>query len=452
MKKLLPKLIASILALTVSASLVAMSSYAWYTMSASPEVNGIQVNIGGTDTILVAPDVMVTGEDGLVYHYPGAFSQTLDFEQTTYDYLDTLAGLTPVSTADGLNWVVPDYYDREDAMVQAGLAVDGQIKDPTEFLVDNRLQYANLENGNENGNYIYLDFWVVAPLDGYQLRVSTGDKTEDSGSYVITLMEPQASADGGYILGEADQTAAASVRIGFLANEDWASAQNVALYAQTPDYVDAYEYLIGCYQEHGQPLDWYSAAVNRFTVYEPNGNLHPGSESSSEDYVITTPLAVIDGEIKAVDIREQLTVQTASKWNTVVNTETGETDVLLNQVFQGAILDAQARSLTEDQLFDYFYKERLQMLLMPYLERGRFVQYTESIYGAAVDGVLAADSVVLNERLAGATNDVYITTLKKDIPQRVRMFIWLEGQDVDCVNSEASKFAVNIELAGGSGN
>jgi hypothetical protein len=52
---------------------------------------------------------------------------------------------------------------------------------------------------------------------------------------------------------------------------------------------------------------------------------------------------------------------------------------------------------------------------------------------------------------AGATDDVYIIQLERNVPQRIRMFIWLEGQDIDCVDSvNSARFAVNIELAGGS--
>ena len=48
----------------------------------------------------------------------------------------------------------------------------------------------------------------------------------------------------------------------------------------------------------------------------------------------------------------------------------------------------------------------------------------------------------------GATDDVYITQLEGSVPQRVRMFVWLEGQDVDCINAAAtSGFAISIELA-----
>ena len=52
---------------------------------------------------------------------------------------------------------------------------------------------------------------------------------------------------------------------------------------------------------------------------------------------------------------------------------------------------------------------------------------------------------------AGATENVYIVKLEQIKPQRIRMFIWLEGQDVDCIDGiDASRIAVNIEFAGGS--
>ena len=46
--------------------------------------------------------------------------------------------------------------------------------------------------------------------------------------------------------------------------------------------------------------------------------------------------------------------------------------------------------------------------------------------------------------------DVEIIKLERNVPQRVRMFIWLEGQDIDCSDKISSaRFAVSIELAGG---
>ena len=75
---------------------------------------------------------------------------------------------------------------------------------------------------------------------------------------------------------------------------------------------------------------------------------------------------------------------------------------------------------------------------------GAFVSQTKNL----ADGRnLEAENVPL----AGATDDIYMIELEKNVPQRIRMFIWLEGQDVDCIEQiAASSFAVNIELACGN--
>ena len=52
---------------------------------------------------------------------------------------------------------------------------------------------------------------------------------------------------------------------------------------------------------------------------------------------------------------------------------------------------------------------------------------------------------------SGATEDVYIIRLERNVPQRIRMFIWLEGQDADCVNEvNTAGFVLSLELAGSS--
>ena len=50
---------------------------------------------------------------------------------------------------------------------------------------------------------------------------------------------------------------------------------------------------------------------------------------------------------------------------------------------------------------------------------------------------------------SGATEDVTIVCLEKNIPQRIRMFIWIEGQDSDCASSLNNvSFTLGLELAG----
>ena len=83
-----------------------------------------------------------------------------------------------------------------------------------------------------------------------------------------------------------------------------------------------------------------------------------------------------------------------------------------------------------------------------YITKGSFFKNTADLYDAAIDGVVNEEHTEILAQ-AGATEDITITTLEKNVPQRIRMFIWLEGQDVDCVNSAAaSGLAVNVELVG----
>ena len=85
---------------------------------------------------------------------------------------------------------------------------------------------------------------------------------------------------------------------------------------------------------------------------------------------------------------------------------------------------------------------------MPYVVKGEFIKRTSDLYALGSSGYVTDDNIsIINQ--AGATDDVYITTLEKDVPQRIRMFVWLEGQDIDCNDSiENVNFAISIELAG----
>ena len=52
---------------------------------------------------------------------------------------------------------------------------------------------------------------------------------------------------------------------------------------------------------------------------------------------------------------------------------------------------------------------------------------------------------------AGAADDVVIAELQRNVPQRIRMFVWVEGQDVDCASViAASGLMLRLELAGSS--
>ena len=84
------------------------------------------------------------------------------------------------------------------------------------------------------------------------------------------------------------------------------------------------------------------------------------------------------------------------------------------------------------------------------VSHGSFFQRTATLYELAVNNRVSAEMVAESVSVAGATDDVYITMLERNTPQRIRMFIWLEGQDPDCrtLTAESRNFVLNLELAG----
>lgn len=443
MDRTLRKLIAAALSLVLSAVMVVTMSYAWMTLSASPIAEGMQITIGGGNTILIAADQTQT-VDGTVYHYPGVFSPTLNFHKMKeYSYLSSVANLSPVSTADGLHWYIPDYYDSTDPEILNGDAVVGQLKPTGRFALDTQLSYANLSKESGENGYVYLDFWVVSPGSDYYLRVSKGD--DGSGSYVLELMEPkEVDVDGdgtreSYALISTSGKAASTVRVGFLANEDIVMDDTMLYYQDNPAYRSQYTKLKGVYHNAGDPM-WYSMSY-QFTIYEPNGDLFPTGENGV--YRPTYPLGYQDnGLAMPTDISDRLTVQMTNRFKNA-----SATGVPLDELFQTAILGKTFDSLEEVKTA--FYHDYLQGQLMPYVEKGEFVQNTASLYSYCRNDNEVDASELAALGMAGATTDVTIVKLEKNVPQRIRMFVWLEGQDPDAVNGiEELDLALSIELAG----
>lgn len=449
MKKAYIKLLLTLTSLVVSMVMVVSVSYAWMVLSNNPVAEGIQITIGGGNTILVAAD-MTREADGTVYHYPGAFDGTLNFSQNAgYAYLNGLSNLTPVSTADGINWFIPAYYDVTDPEVQNGTVLSGTLKPWDQFQRDDTLQYANLGSGETRaaslGSYIYLDFWVVSPGSDYTLRISTGE--DSGGSYVIGLPEAAADADGGYSLSFGESSADACVRVGLLANPGYITDNTMLYYQNSPVYSPEYTRLRGTYPEPGQSVG--ESSGYRFTIFEPNASRHPANETDQGSYFITSPLGLIDGNVVPVNVASRLTVQTQSAWT---DAPTGD-GTKLEQRFQAAALEPSFQNLSLEEMTQKFYDDYLGAQVDPYVSKGLFLKNTQSLYNAVGSGGTADSSFLGEEFTATATDDVYIVKLEKNVPQRIRMFVWLEGQDADCVNSaEASSFALRIELAGSHDN
>lgn len=443
MKKTLMKLSAAAVLVVIALVVVVVSTFAWYTMSGTPEVGGMQLNIGVGGTIQIAADMVVTTADGVV-HYPGNFSDSLNFSRySAYDYLRQVTTLTPVSTADGTHWFFPAAADAADSNVLSG------------YLMDDSYTYANLTqlpaDDSVHGSYVMVDFWVMAPMD-CSLRVSYGDA--DSGSYVVSLPYPEQSADGSYEMATPDDLLPACVRVGFLADTRTQTDGSMQAYVDSAAYDERVRRLRGKYGEAGDEWDYYEP---KFTVYEPNADVHSGEGVYSEtpdgavyrtcadgSYVTTYPIGYVDGQARPVDITADTAVQTATRW-----LQEGET-TLLQQLFETFML-GQSEAEDGQTLFAKFCSEYLGYQCDAYIEKGDFIRDTASLQQACgADGSVAPedfDSLLT----AGAVDDVTIVDLQKDVPQRIRMFVWVEGQDVDCANViAASGLMINLELSGES--
>lgn len=415
-------------ALLCAMAMIVMSSYAWLTASTSPVAEGIQVAVGGGSTILLAPDVV--NDEGV--HYPGAFGATLRLD----DLLDADAysGLTPVSTADGLNWYLPAYYTEDDLEVQAGTARAGDLKPYDQFLCDETLTYAKLPVDDERaakGSYLYADFWVVSPGSRYELRVSTSNDASGAGSYVVDL--PQVvKTKNGFAMQTPEYPASESLRVGFLVNQN-AALDSEDAYKKSSDFDRRYTVLMGGYQEPGEPTSvLYS--YNRFHIYEPNGNSHTAQGETG--YIATYPLGRNDTSVTGIPVGSWLSVQMASQWE----------KNKVNDLFTASVQQAGGTATAAD-VQAQLYKTLAGR--SDYVNKGQFIQNTDQLYTS-----MGEDHTVLRTTLekmdkAGANESNSIVTLERNVPQRIRMFIWLEGQDADCVSgASVSGFAMRIELAG----
>jgi len=122
---------------------------------------------------------------------------------------------------------------------------------------------------------------------------------------------------------------------------------------------------------------------------------------------------------------------------------------MIAQQFSAFMAGRDITGQTAQSLSRQFFQERLQYQVFPYVTKGRFISNTQNLYAIAAQDKLAQSEELAQLSQSGATEDVYLTQLRSNVPQRIRMYIWLEGQDVDCVNLAATGgFVVSIELAG----
>lgn len=454
------KLTALALMVIMSLTVAVTSTYAWLTMSSSPVLEGLRVTVGGDNTIKVAADISAKTEDGTTVHYPAAFTEHLNLSlYSQYEYLSKLAGLSPVSTADGVNWFLPAYYKSSDLEVQNGNAAAGTIRPVQDFTREVDLASANQTGtltDSRAGHYAYFDLWVMSPSGDCDLRVATGtDPDDDSGSYVIALPDLSKGADGSFALNENASSVAASARVGFLVNTTPLSGESgttalLSAISENSNTGGSYNSLRGIYAERGSTQN--NLGSESFVIYEPNADCHPGSASDG-GYIATYPVGADEnGKGKEQSVFTHLTVQKKSRWKTDGNGKSllaGQLEAALFQ-FETQLGEEKMNALTAEQAAELFYAKYLQGQYSFLVQKGHFFPNSAALsMGIDPNTRSIAGAELGTYKTAGATEDAVIVRLERNVPQRIRVFIWLEGQDADCTGAaENLRFAVNLQLAG----
>ncbi|MCD8376937.1 MAG: hypothetical protein LUD69_08330 [Oscillospiraceae bacterium] len=406
----------------LSLTMVSVGTYAWMSVSTSPVIDGVSVMISGRSTIQIAADTVYTDENQNTVHLPGEFGDSLTLTSSG-------AVLTPVSTADGLNWFQPVYGGSLGELTgfadAAALAVDGTDED----------------GGLGDGCFVYYDIWLLSPGADYDLHISVGEEDSADGSYVLSVPDLTAGDETDYQL----DASAASVRVGFLVLSG-SDDEAVSAYFASNQADEQVQALQGTSDE-----DW-SGETTDFTIYEPNADWHDASAESytyaggeltsaayaSGGYAATQAIVSAEGDTE--DVTAITAVQLTSAWredSSGVNLATQYNVWALNQ--------------TNPTVSGFL--SAIQYQLDDYVKRGRFLQST-----AALTGLLdsAGTGTVEKEAMdalatSGAAGDVAITQLEAQTAQRIRIFIWLEGQDADCVSqAQTVQLLVRLELAGES--
>lgn len=455
------KLTALALMVIMSLTVAVTSTYAWLTMSSSPVLEGLRVTVGGDNTIKVAADISAKTEDGTTVHYPAAFTEHLNLSlYSQYEYLGKLAGLSPVSTADGVNWFLPTYYKSSDLEVQNGNAAAGTIRPVQAFTREVDLASANQTGpltDSQAGHYAYFDLWVMSPSGDCDLRVATGtDPDDDSGSYVIALPDLSKGADGSFALNENASSVAASARVGFLVNTTPLSGESgttalLSAISENSNTGGSYNSLRGVYAEKGSSTQNFHGSES-FVIYEPNADCHPGSASDGS-YIATYPVGADEnGKGKEQPVITHLTVQKQSTWKadgTGKSLLAGQLEAALFQ-FKTQLGGEKMNALTAEQAAELFYAKYLQGQYSFLVQKGHFFLDSTSLStGLDPNTRSIAGAELGTYKTAGATEDAVIVRLERNVPQRIRVFIWLEGQDADCTGAaENLRFAVNLQLAG----
>lgn len=393
MKNRKASLFIALITLVVAISMAAAATYAWFTIAQTPEVHGIGISLKVDESEL--PFLLSLEEDGAYMT-----EVSLDSRIQVGDLL------RPVSTADGVHWFTAKY------------GADGEIEGLNMFE-----KYEDFSNQGLSGNmnYIYYaDIWVKCRDEkndtngGYTLHLNnpyTVERAVENKETVFgTFAVPQLSVSGGKYA-ENTGSAATSCRIGFF----------------------VYNYV-----QNGS--DWVPQNTGDFWIFEPNADSH--NFDAVEAYKSSGNIGYdqMSGNNYLID-GSGTTYNQVSKLETLSNGKVYET--FLPRYDNGVIEMVPQSSLnTVRQLTSTWSAEKYEALnpsITDYgcAQLGKIGDFIKIIPGTSEFSVI------------DVSDTPAIATITTKHTQKIRVFFWIEGQDVDCWNDVISdSLFMNIEFRG----
>lgn len=486
------KLNMTMIALVVSIIVLVMAAFAWFVLSTNPEIKGMNFRVNADQAILVSQD----GKD---------FSNSEDLSEKFAD----VGALVPSSTVDGLNWFVCKY-DLSGNVLQKPDDTFGTqfqyLRFPNGGNVANATKSEGSASGSEDGNtsqqagaegtagtgetekekcyYIYTDIWLKTQEDETEVYLSVpsnldygkGDRTEND-----TNKPDETEKDhyGSYVMSyhvDKDENGKKTIQLTDRGSETCARVGFQVLDEKNGD---------------NEPAEIKTSAVttNNFYIYEPNADRRSEADKTSDEYNADEYVAGFNAK-EFFDEKDfasadgsyiptfpiQVNEDTLKELGSALKNITGDYDDTVTKwnfdgegaregfkgydgnisVFPADHLLAQ-RSSTWKQPTDAAVREQLSKNTFNSTmigSMGRFL-VTAQLYGKlGLKNSLSNSNndysqVQLDSSDESARSTGPIVTLTKNTPQKIRLYFWLEGQDVDCWNDVAdTDFLVNLEFVG----
>lgn len=382
------KLVVSVVGLLLSVVMIAMATFAWFSISTAPEINGVSMTVASVDGFL--PFMMsLDGET-----WTSQLDITELFEEANV--------LRPISTYDGETWFV--------ALTDAFGSVNTFLE-----IDDSSIgNYAN--TGSEESNYfVYADIYVTSfntSDDEFEIRLSNPsdeDNIQDSetnyGTFV--LYEPTKDSDGNISVNDT----MAAIRVGF----------------QFYSEADAGEFV----------------EEDTFYIYEPNGNMRAGTFTEYlESYTDTTSLGYIytgENSSYTVDAYKDYDVKdTTYKWTSV--------PVVADTALGYTLIEVGSETV-----------EELETTLSVDIDVSKDVTLIRQETSAWDQEELKSSSTYDSTDIA-TIGDFYedtpvMSTIEVGEVKMIRVYFWIEGQDIDCWNQIAGgNIFANLEFTGEATN